>query len=86
MVTMDDEPFAFIDTSVNPEERSKGNFPGYHRMLAFYVTYEMMLKLGDERGQPHYQKFTMMRDELFAQFEQPNQHYPRWRRGRRAYS
>ncbi len=83
---MTDEPFATMDTSVSPAVREKGNFPEYHRMLAFYATYEIMLKLNDERRAEHYNKFVEMRAQMYSQIEQPTQHYPRWRRTRHAYS
>lgn len=76
MAQLTDEPFAILDPDSG--ERQSGIMPTYHRLLSFYVTYEFMLRLGDDRRAEHYSKFNSMRHELFTRAEPMTGFVPRW--------
>lgn len=76
MSALSDEPFAILDPET--ATRQAGIIPAYHRILSFYVTYELMLRLGDDRRREHYSKFNAMKQELFSQAPTMAGYLPTW--------
>lgn len=63
MVEDDDEPWAIIDTSVTPQVRLSGALPEFQRALSAYVTFDIMLRLGDTRSSTHYAFYQRLMNE-----------------------
>lgn len=76
MSALTDQPFAINDPVTGT--RQPGIVPTYHRLLSFYVTYEFMLRLGDERRREHYGKFNSMKQELFNHGPAISGYLPTW--------
>lgn len=76
MSALTDEPFAILDPDTSV--RQAGSIPSYHRILSFYVTYELMLRLGDDRRGEHYAKYNAMKDELFTRGPAMAGYLPSW--------
>lgn len=66
MVAGTDEPFSVLDYCEEPPIRRPGAAPGYHRILAHHVTYELLQRLGDEQWQGFFARFREMQLEMYA--------------------
>jgi len=76
MVEPSDEPFAVLDVCEEPPVRLPGAMPGYHRVLAHHVSYELLQRIGDERWQAFYARYREMELELFSQATPMTQYIP----------
>lgn len=66
MVENSDEPFSVLDWCEDPPIRRPGAAPGFHRILAHHVTYELLQRIGDERWQGFFARFREMQLEMYA--------------------
>lgn len=83
MTDDDHEPFAVLDYCEDPPIRRSGAMPGYHRILSHFVNHELLQRLGDQRWQAYYARYTQMRDQMYSQIQPPTAYLPAPRRGRR---
>lgn len=83
MTEDDHEPFAVLDYCEDPPVRRPGAMPSYHRILAHFVTHEILQRLGDDRWQAYYARYQQMRSEMFSQVQPATAYLPAPRQGRR---
>ena len=75
-----DEPFAVIDycDPQNPVRRA-GTMPSYHRVLAHFVSHELLQRLNDQRWQAYFARYEQMRQEMFSQLQPVIPYLPKFR-------
>jgi|GEM_PF-6240158 len=84
MVEDTDEPWAVVDTSAVPQVRLSGALPEFHRLLSSYVTFDIMLRLGDTRSSTHYAFYQRLINDVAGITDAHVPPRPVFRRGRGA--
>lgn len=81
----DHEPFSVVacDEEGDATVYQSGAMPAYHRILAYFVTHELLQGLGDQRWQAFFSRYTKMREEMHASAQPATMYMPTWRSGRR---
>lgn len=83
MVESTDEPFAALDyCDPDAPVRYAGAMPTYHRVLSYFVTHELLQRIGDERWQAYFARYRDLKLQMFSQITPPQIYVPRVRSGR----
>lgn len=83
MVAATDEPFAVLDCTEPVPVRQPGAMPGFHRLLAYFVTHELLQRLGDARWQAYLSRYTEAVDQMYAAISPPTVYLPTPRMSRK---
>jgi hypothetical protein len=83
MVADTDEPFAILDYCEDPPIRRPGAMPNFHRILAHFVSHELLQRIGDQRWQAYFARYEAMRQEMFSDIQPVSVHMPSVRQSRR---
>jgi hypothetical protein len=83
MIDDTDEPFAILDYCEDPPIRRPGAMPAFHRVLAHFVSHELLQRIGDQRWQAYLARYELMRQEMFSDLQPVDVYMPSVRSSRR---
>lgn len=83
MSAMTDEPFAILDCEGDSGTRQPGAMPNFHRVLSYFVSHELLQRLGDQRWQAYFSRYNDMMDRMYASIQPTKVYLPKPRMSRK---